>query len=155
MSEKELFRTALSKAMGQCSRREYCSEDIRNNLMLWGVGTDDTKEIITILIKDNFVNELRYSTAFVKDRFNYNKWGKVKISSHLKAKHIPSDIIKAALDTIDNVHYTEVLKEILASHKKFIKAKNKYELKAKLLRYGLSKGFESSLLYDHLNDMEE
>ena len=36
-----------------------------------------------------------------------------------------------------------------------VKAKNQYDLKAKLLRYGLSKGFESSLLYDLLNEMEE
>jgi len=39
-------------------------------------------------------------------------------------------------------------------HRKSIKAKNQFDLRGKLLRYGLSKGFESSLLYDILNDME-
>ena len=39
-------------------------------------------------------------------------------------------------------------------HSRFIKAKSKFDLKGKLLRFGLSKGFESHLLYDLLNDWE-
>jgi regulatory protein len=155
MSEKALFKTVLSKAMAQCSRREFCSDDIRNKLLLWGVGNNDTEKITGILIKENFINESRYATAFVKDKFNYNKWGKVKIAAHLKTKNIPPDIIKSALNSIDNVLYTKFLKELIAGHRRSVKAKNQYDLKAKLLRYGLSKGFESSLLYDLLNDPEE
>jgi len=30
--------------------------------------------------------------GFVKDKFNYNKWGKLKISAHLRAKNIPAEI---------------------------------------------------------------
>ena len=37
MAENELFKTALSKAMALCSRREYCRDDIRNKLQFWGV----------------------------------------------------------------------------------------------------------------------
>jgi regulatory protein len=155
MSDNSMFKTALNKAMAQCSLREFCSDDIRNKLLLWGVGHDDSEKIISILIKENFINESRYATAFVKDKFNYNKWGKVKIAAHLRTKHIPSDIIKSALDSIDNVLYTKLLKELIARHRRSVKAKNQYDLKAKLLRYGLSKGFESSLLYDLLNDPED
>ena len=88
--------------------------------------------------------------AFVRDKFNYNKWGKVKISAHLKAKNIPSETIKSALDSIDNESYIKFIKENIASHRKSVRAKNQYDLKAKLLRYGLSKGFESNILYDIL-----
>ena len=31
--------------------------DIRNKLQLWGVGNNDTEKIITVLIKENFINE--------------------------------------------------------------------------------------------------
>jgi regulatory protein len=155
MSENALYRTALSKAMAQCSRREFCIADLRNKLQLWGVGNSDTEKIIAVLIKENFINESRYSSAFVKDKFNYNKWGKVKLAAHLKAKNIPPDIIRSALDSIDNVLYKKFMKEVIEGHRKSIKAKNQYDRKAKLLRYGLSKGFESSLLYDLLNDLED
>jgi regulatory protein len=155
MSENILFNTALNKSMALCSHREYCCDDIRNKLQSWGVGSNDTVKIIDILIKENFLNESRYAIAFVKDKFNYNKWGKVKIATNLRLKNIPSGIISTALDSIDNELYRKVVNELITRHRRSVKAKNQYDLKAKLLRYGLSKGFESHVLYDILNSSED
>ncbi len=154
MSESDLYKTALSRVMALCSKHEYCIDDIRTKLLAWGVGDNDLEKIISTLIKENFLNETRYSEIFVREKFRINKWGKVKITAHLRIKKIPSEIIKNALDSIDNEQYIQTLKDILLEHRKHIKAKNQYDLKGKLLRYGLSKGFESSLLYDLLNDFE-
>jgi regulatory protein len=150
MSE-ELFKIALSKAMAQCSRQELCCEDLRNKLLSWGIDSDDATKIIEILQKENFINETRYAAAFVRDKFKYNKWGKVKISAHLKGKKIASDIVGEAIDSIDHDQYVDLLRGLIENHRKTVRAKNQYDLKAKLLRYGLSKGFESRLLYDILN----
>jgi regulatory protein len=154
MSE-ELFKIALSRAMAQCSRQELCCEDIRNKLLLWGIENNEAGKIIEILQKENFINESRYAAAFVRDKFKYNKWGKIKISAHLKNKKIASDIVGAAIDIIDHDQYVNLLRGLIENHKKTVRAKNQYDLKEKLLRYGLSKGFESSLLYDILNEKEE
>jgi regulatory protein len=153
MPENLLYKTALNKAMAQCSRRELCESDIRIKLELWGLGENDTKKIISELRKENFINEERFAKAFVRDKFNYNKWGKVKIIYYLKAKMIPGNILKEALDSIDNEIYLKTMNELITTHKRTVKSKNKYDLKAKLLRYGLSKGFESHLLYEILNDI--
>jgi regulatory protein len=155
MSENELFRSSLAKAMALCSRREYCISDIQAKLNTWGISNNDCLKIINQLKKENFLNEERFAGSFVKDKFTYNKWGRVKISTHLKAKKIPSEIINKAFETISYDSYKKMLNDLLSSHRRLIKAKNQCELKAKLLRYGLSKGFESSLLYEILNDMEE
>jgi len=155
MSENALFNTALNKAMGECSRREFCILEMRNKIESWGIASDDIDRIISLLIKDNFINEKRYAQAFVRDKFNYNKWGKVKLAAHLRMKSIQGDIIGQALDSIDNEAYVKFLRDLISGHRRFIKAKNHYDLKAKLLRYGLSKGFESNLIYDILNDLED
>jgi len=155
MEESPIYKTALNKAMAQCSRREYCCSDISNKLISWNVGEEDREKIITVLLKENFINEQRFANAFVKDKFNYNKWGKIKIAAHLKAKKIPGNTIKSALDSIDHDHYMKILKDLVSVHRRSVKAKNQYDMKAKLLRYGLSKGFESSLLYDIFNESEE
>jgi len=147
------FKAALSKAMQICSRREMCISDIETKLELWGVTNTDASKIINTLLKENFINEERYAKAFVSDKFNYNKWGKIKIASHLKAKRISAATISLALEEIDNSQYISAIEAILKSHKKTIKAKNDYELKAKLLRFGLSRGFESYLLYELLGDI--
>jgi regulatory protein len=120
----------------------------------WSVGNTDSDRIISILIQENFINEKRYAEAFVKDKFRYNKWGKVKIRAGLKMKKIPGEIIKTALDSLDDVTYRKTIEDLLSVHRRSVKAKNQYDLKGKLLRYGLSKGFESDLLYDILSESE-
>jgi regulatory protein len=154
MADKAILKIALDKAMAQCSRREFCSDDIRSKLSLWGVEKNDAEKIIKTLIKGNYINESRYAIAFAHDKFKYNKWGKVKIAGHLKLKKLPPEVISSALDSIDNEQYTKLLRGIIEGHRRTIKARNQYDLKAKLLRYGLSKGYESSLLNEILNELD-
>lgn len=155
MPDTELFRTSLNKAMALCSGREYCITEVIAKLRSWGTDASDNERIIELLVKDNFINEERYALAYASDKFRYNKWGRVKINVYLKAKNISGEIIRKALDTIDNEDYKKTLSNLLSTRRKSVKAKNQYDLKAKLMRYGLAKGFESSLLYDLLNEMEE
>ena len=155
MTENDFYKSLLSKAMNLCSKREYCCHDIREKLLTWGISKNDSKRIISELTSERFIDEARYANAFVKDKFKYNKWGKVKIAAHLKIRQIPEHIIRSAIDSIDDQEYLNVIRNLISLHKKAVKAKNQYDLKGKLLRYGLSKGFESSLLYEILNDTEE
>jgi regulatory protein len=155
MPENSLVKTALNKAMALCARQEYSSGDIQSKLESWGLNNSEAKSVISTLIKEDFINDKRYAWAFVRDKYRHNKWGKVKIAAHLKAKNISSELISSALASLDDDQYRQMVRDTLDSHRKFIKAKNEYDLKGKLLRFGLSKGFESHILYDILNDLEE
>ena len=154
MSESVLYKTALTKAMNLCSQREMCASEIESKLESWGISGSDSGKIISLLLKENFINEERFACAFVRDKFKYNKWGKIKIAAHLRAKRISSAAISAGLGSIDNDLYISTLKSLIESHRRSVKAKNQYDLKAKLLRFGLSKGFESNLMYEILNIIE-
>jgi regulatory protein len=155
MADNEFFRSSMNKAMALCSKREYCISELLAKLQSWGTDDTDNVRIIEQLKKDNFINEERYALGFVRDKFNFNKWGKIKIAAHLKAKNISRELIKKSLSTIDNNSYNKTLSNLLSVHRRTVKAKSPYDLKAKLLRYGLSKGFESDLLYDLLNTFED
>lgn len=154
MTDETLYKSALTKAMHLCAGREYCSDDIRGKLSSWGIEERDKSRIIEALIANNFINERRYAEAFVKDRFRHKRWGRLKISAQLRSKRISQEIIDSALETLDKDEYRQVLGDILASHRKSVKAKNQYDLKGKLMRFGLSKGFESQLLYDILGELD-
>jgi regulatory protein len=155
MAENNLVKAALNKAMALCAHHEYCSSEIRSRLSSWGVGDDDSARLISVLIKEKFINDARYSAAFVKDKFNQNKWGKIKIAAHLRSKKISEETVQSALDEIDDEVYIKMIRDTIDSHRRFVKAKNRYDLKGKLLRFGLSKGFESNLLYDILNETDK
>ena len=155
MTENDPVKTALNKAMAICATHEHCSEDIRIKLDSWGLRGADIEEVISRLTKENFINDKRYAESYVSDKYRHNKWGKLKIAALLRAKRMSPDLIKSALDTLNEDEYRQNIREILTSHRKVIKAKNQYEMKGKLLRFGLSKGFESHLIYDILNEGEE
>jgi regulatory protein len=154
MAENILYNTALNKAMAICAGREMCNSDINQKLISWGVKVDDADKILDLLTQGKFIDEERYTVAFVKDKFRNNKWGKIKIGAALRMKRIPDEMIRKALQSINDAEYLELLKSIITKHKKTIKAKNQFDLKGKLLRHCLSKGFESQLIYDLLNDAE-
>jgi regulatory protein len=151
MSEANLYSASLSKAMALCSGREYAPEDIRSKLITWGLGANETEKAVSALIKENFLNERRYAEAYVRDKFNYNKWGRVKIAFNLKSKKISQAIIREAMECIDDENYKEAARSLLELQRKKIKPKNQYDLRGKLMRFGLSRGFEMELLYDILN----
>ena len=84
--EKSRTSEALNRAMALCSRTEYCISDIRQKLESWGLESDKAGDVIAILIKENFINEERYAGAFARDKYRYNKWGRVKIVSHAEGQ---------------------------------------------------------------------
>ncbi|HEX2968716.1 MAG TPA: regulatory protein RecX [Bacteroidales bacterium] len=151
-NKADLWRTGLNKAMKLCSEREICIREISDKCSSWGIGKDDTDRIIKILLDEKFIDENRYASAYVRDKFKYNKWGKAKIAAGLRMKGVPREIISQSLGLLDDENYKRLLESLLASQRKKIKAKNQYDLKAKLMRYGLSKGFESALLYEILGE---
>lgn len=152
MGEKSEKEELLQRAMRECSAREYCISDISSLLDRWGAHDAETKEwVINRLITERFIDEHRYSRAFVIDHFRHSHWGKVKITMGLKGKKVDPAAIASGLEAIDEDEYQALLMKIVEEQKKKIRAKNRLDLKGKLLRHALGKGFESHLVYDAVN----
>jgi len=153
MDDNELFTALLNKASLLCARREMCFSDMNRKLNDWGASDKHTDRILKQLSRDRFIDEKRFAVAFTRDKFMNNRWGRIKIAHALKLKNIPGNIIDESLATIDEDSYRDMIRMLISRHRKKIRAKNQYDLKGKLLRHGLSKGFESYLIYDLLNDI--
>ncbi len=156
MAENKNESDLLARAQHLCSTREYCTGDIAAKLEQWGEKDEKViGKIINRLTEENFINDERYSRAYASDHFRYQKWGKIKIKSGLKIKKIPSIVISSALAAIDEEEYIEALRSIIEIHRRTIRAKNRFDLRNKLLRYALAKGFESHLVYEVINSVVE
>jgi len=152
MADNREREELLQRAMRICSGREYCISDIISLLERWGAREGETIEwIINRLGSEKFIDEHRYSRAFALDHFRHSHWGRVKISMMLKSKKVDTEAIASGLGSIDEEEYHALLRKIIEEQKKKIKAKNRMDLKGKLLRYALGKGFESHLVYDAIN----
>jgi regulatory protein len=137
---------ALQKAQSLCSKQERCISEIREKLNVWEVKETDAEKIIRQLVAEKFINESRYAAFFTHDKFRFNKWGKVKIRIELKRKNIPPDAIADALESIPAEEYENLIETELQKKKRTITAKNKWDAKAKLMRFAMSRGFESELV---------
>ena len=155
MGSAELYNACLNKAMNTCSRKECAASEIAEKLTSWGAGEADIKKIVKTLTEENYIDDKRYAEAFARDKLRYNKWGRIKIAMHLKQKRIDSQLIKNALNNIDEDEYMEILGKLLENHRKSVKAQSQYEFRAKMYRFALSKGFESSLIGEIMKMEEE
>lgn len=140
---KELVEIEVwNRISSYCSIAEHCRLDVFDKMRKWGVSEEITLRILDRLETENYINEERYSCAFVKDKYRFSKWGKMKISQALQQKNISAGLRSSALETIDQNEYIEILRNLLSAKQKNIHAKNKYEKNGKLIRFALGRGFE-------------
>ncbi len=145
------YQKALNKAMYLCSKVEKCKSDIRQKLYDWKADPAEHDKLITELEKQKFIDEERYVNYYVREKFEFNKWGKIKIRTMLVQKKIPEKLIKEALNQIPEEKYKETLKNLISQKRKSIKEKEDFKIKTKLLRFAASKGYEPDLILSILN----
>jgi regulatory protein len=138
---------ALLVMQDLCSKSEKCRKDIIDKLIPLDIEETDREWILQRLEDDNFIDEKRYAAFFVRDKFKFNHWGKIKIRHSLYLKKIPSPIIEAALNTIDEDEYFRIVKDQLIKKSSSIKETDPYKKKASLFRFGSQRGFEADLIY--------
>ena len=132
--------------MRYCSKAEHCIDDVRQKLWTWKVPTEEHDDIINTLIDNNFINEQRYAEAFVKDKFRFNHWGRIKISLMLRAKKIDAAIIDDALSSIDEEEYLDTLRSLISRWS----AETDQQ---KLMHKALSRGFEPNLVREVISSL--
>lgn len=131
------------KLTAYCAYRERSAKEVQQKLTRLKVEKVEFPVYIERLKRDNFLNEERFVKAFVAGHLR-KKWGKAKIKSALMQKGISAAIIKQHLDNVEEEGYGEQLLNVARQKLKTIKAETDYERKTKLLRFLLSKGYESN-----------
>jgi len=155
MTEKSpvFFRETLQKMKLLCSKQEKCTNEIEMKLAKYNLTKQEIQKIIMILSGDNYINDERYAISFAHDRLKFNKWGKIKIEHQLKLKRIKDIHILKALGSIDSSEYAQIIKSELLKKSIRIRTSNAFEIKSKLMRFGQSKGFETELLFNVIDEL--
>ena len=147
------YQEALSRATRYCSLSEKCEQDVRKKLIAWQLSIENIEKIIAYLKTEKYLNEVRFAEFFARDKHRFGKWGKTKIIFALKNKEISPDVINEAIKNIDFNDYSEQLKTLLTAKFKSIKYNDLYDAKAKLYRFGISRGFENELVINAITEI--
>jgi regulatory protein len=141
------FKEAKDKAMQWCSRREYCRKDVFDKAVSWGCTSAEARELVDFLVEQKFIDERRYTEAFVKDKLRLNKWGRIKIAYMLRAQNIEKNMVMDVLSEIDETEYRQILNGELQKKHKTIRGKA-FEIKGKLFRFAAGRGFEPDMVHE-------
>lgn len=138
----------LEKMRVLCSRREYCRSDILKKVVSALDGDrQEAEKIVDILVNEKFIDELRYASAFVRDKSALSGWGAVKIRYMLSSKGIPSDVISEALGDVDEGKARVRLEKLMEN--RYRSLKDDPQCRLKMLRFGLGRGYE----YDEVSSV--
>ena len=139
--KEEIIQKVTDRLRNLCSRREYCSSDIMKKATTYLDGDADAAEkVLQTLVAEKYVSDLRYATAYAREKAMISGWGETKIRYMLSAKRIPRDLITQALTEIDEDKADSRLKKLLENKARTLKADP--QIRLKLLRFALGRGYQ-------------
>lgn len=145
------YDAALKRAAALCSSQEQCTSSIRKKLDSWNISAQDAEKIILALSREKFLDDQRYASFYVRDKFRFNSWGKIKLRVMLSQKEIPGPAIEEALNQLDPDLYKETCARLISEKAATIKETNQFKRKGKLFRFAAQRGFESDLIHQILS----
>ena len=141
----------LYKLAAQCSVSEQCLSDIKDKLNRYDLTEEERTRILRHLIEEKYVDDGRYAEAFVRDKYRFNKWGRIKIIQGLRIKGIDNETINNAMEAIEEEEYLNILRDLIKAKRKNTKGKSDYEVNGKIIRFATGRGFEFTAIRKCLN----
>lgn len=136
-----------------CSYQDRCHKEVKAKLKSFKISSEELNEIVSNLIKDNYLNESRFSKSFVRGKFNIKNWGRVRIINELKLRNISIYNINLGLKEIDDQDYINKLEDIFNKKLSSLSNLNSNLKKKKIISYLLYRGWESNLIYSKVNEI--
>ena len=140
----------LDNLRRQCSRREYCTSDVLKKAEKALEGDKEkAMQVVATLVEEKFVDDLRYASAYAREKSAISGWGEVKIRYMLSAKGIARDVIAQALAEVDPNRADSRLIKLLEN--KYRTLREDPQCKLKLLRFALGRGYSYDEVSGHID----
>lgn len=146
---------AYQKLAALCARGEHCQHEMTEKMRQWGISEEEQAQVMERLTKERYVDDERFTRAFVNDKIRYNKWGRRKVEQALWQKHIDSGIAQNVLDDVDDEEYVNILEPMLKQRSKSIHAGSDYERRMKLTKWALGRGFTIDIIRQCIDVSDE
>lgn len=149
------FEELISLMRAWCATREVCRSEARLKMKKWNIGDPDIEKAIKLLEEDRYIDEKRYANAFANDKLTLNKWGPNKVKQALLIKGISEQYITEAInEKKKETNQGNIVKELLEKKlKSFKNGLTNHEVYAKLMRFGLSRGFDYEIVSKYAREL--
>ena len=151
MEREMTFDEALERCRFLAAKGECCTFDLEQKMRNWGVQSADIQRVIESLVAERFVDNLRFATAYVRDKTRFNHWGRVKTTLMLRQKHIDKQVINEAFNELPESDYQRAFEDERDKKMRQLRALKPFERNRKTAAYLIQKGFEPDFVFKNLN----
>lgn len=153
MEKKSLtFDEIKLKLVNYCVYQDRCHSEVEQKMREFLLIPEAKDEVFLYLMKENYLNEERFTRSYIRGKFYIKHWGRNKIRLNLKQKGITDKLISKCMDEIDDNDYEKALNKIYQDYFSKQKGAKEYHRKNKTIKYLLSKGFEYDLICEILQN---
>lgn len=145
------FEEIKQKLVNYCVYQDRCHAEVEQKMREFVLIPEAKEEIILYLLKENYLNEERFTRSYIRGKFYIKSWGKTKIKMHLKQKGITEKLINKSFDEIDDEDYINTIRKIYDNYTSKLKGLQMYQKKSKTIKYLLSRGFEYETILSIIN----
>jgi regulatory protein len=148
-------RLSLQRAASFCAYQERTPDEVRQRLAQWEVEGEAADEIIAELISLNYLSQERFAKTYVSGKFRIKKWGKLRIKQELARRGLDEASIQQGMEEIDDSAYVDTLVQLLIKKQEQLLRSEPdiFKRKQKLVRFALSKGYESGVVWKMVNEV--
>jgi len=153
LEKQEIERIALNsklidKAIRYIQIRPRSCAEVRDYLVLRKeIPSEDAENVITYLLEKEMLSDEKFAQWYATSKSSYGVNGVNKIKAELLKKRVDMKVIKKVLEKLSQndefqSSQTEKLQEYTTKVRRTIKAKDAYELKVKLTKRLMARGFK-------------
>jgi len=142
------FEEIKQKLVNYCVYQDRCHAEVEQKMREFLLIDEAKEEIILYLLKENYLNEERFTRSYIRGKFYIKHWGKTKIKMNLKQKQISERLISSCFDEIDDSDYEKTIRKIFEGYYSKQNGLKEYQKKTKTRKYLMSKGFEYEKIID-------
>jgi len=146
---------AKLKIAAFCAYQERCQQEVRDKLYAYGLHEEEVENLLSYMIEEGFLNEERFAVAFVGGKFRIKKWGRNKILQELKLRKISPNCIKSGMKEINSKEYWETLKGLTEKKWDSLSDKDDFIRNQKVFRYLMSRGYETDLIQEAIEEVRK
>lgn len=145
------FDEIKQKLVNYCVYQDRCHYEVEQKMREFLLIDEAKEDIMLYLLKENFLNEERFTRSYIRGKFYIKRWGKTKIKINLKQKQVPEKLIYKCFEEIDENDYDQTIRKIFDDYYSKQTGLKEYQRKSKTIKYLMNRGFE----YERINDILE
>jgi len=149
------FDHIQSHLLRMLAKRPYPRNLLHRKLSTKGFSRPSIQKVLDYFDQKGWIDDHVYATAFAKDKFRLAGWGPQKISMYLKRDGVSELIIQEVVQQLEPENGIESLLLSLVHKRKqhFLREKDTFKRKKKVVDYLLRKGFNQSDVFRHIDTM--